>query len=160
MDINVRLVKKEELPVLERLLQLYLHDISLYFPIEFDGNSGLYLYDDLAKYFNDSNNYPYFIEYDGSIAGFILIDVVDNCNIVQEMFVINSYRSLGIGKVAINKIFDTYKGKWIIKVVPNSIKAEKFWNRTIDEYTCGNYCVEKVGKYNRAVFTFDNKDRR
>lgn len=159
MDIKVRLIKKEELLVLERLLQLYLHDISLYFPIEFDSDKGLYSYDDLSKYFNASNNYPYFIECNNSIVGFILIDVVDDCNIVQEIFVINNYKKLEIGKVAINKIFDTYKGKWIIKSLPKSEKAEKFWKRTIDAYTCGNYSVEKVGKYSRAVFTFDNKEK-
>lgn len=158
MNINVRLIKKTELLVLEKLLQLYLHDVSLYFPIDFDGKNGLYLYEDLSKYFNNSNNYPYFIEYNNSIVGFILIDGVDNCNVVQEIFVINNYKGLGIGGVAINKIFDTYKGNWIIKSLPKSEKAENFWNRIIYEYTCGNYSVEKVRKYNRAVFTFDNKE--
>ncbi len=156
MNIDVRLIKKEEIPILEKLLQLYLHDISLYFPIEFDSKNGVYLYEDLSKYFNNSNNYPYFIEYNDSIAGFILIDIIDNCNVVQEIFVMNNYKSLGIGRIAINKVFDAYKGKWIIKVVPNSIKAERFWDMVIKEYTKDNYFAEKVGKYNRAVFAFDN----
>ncbi len=55
-------IKQKELKVLERLMQLYLHDISLYFPIDFDEETGLYLYDSLDKYLDDSKNYGYFIK--------------------------------------------------------------------------------------------------
>ena len=36
MDINIEKVNSNEREQLERLLQLYLHDISLYFPITFN----------------------------------------------------------------------------------------------------------------------------
>ena len=60
MNNNIKLekVRLEDRNKLERLLQLYLHDLSLYFPITF--NSDIYQYEyDLDKYFID--NYAYFI---------------------------------------------------------------------------------------------------
>ena len=43
-------IKKEEKYKLENLLQMYLHDISLYFPIVFDSNKGKYEKELVGKY--------------------------------------------------------------------------------------------------------------
>lgn len=155
--MGLSLIKKEELIILERLLQLYLHDISFHFPVDFDENTGLYLCYSLDKYFDESNNYAYFIKFENKIAGFIFIDTDLNNLIVQEMFVLNNYKNKGIGKLAIFEIFNKHKGDWIIKSLPCSEPSERFWNRTINEYTKGKYNIERIGKYNRAVFTFNNK---
>jgi len=154
--LEIELIKEKCKATLERMLQLYLHDISLYFPIEFDDKTGVYKYDDLDKYFTNEANYAYFIRYEGNIVGFVLVDVADKQNIIQEMFVLNNYKSKGIGKDAVINIFNQYRGNWIIRSLPNSSKAENFWNKTIKEYTNNNFKVEHVGKYNRAVFTFNN----
>ncbi len=37
--LKLDIIKKEEIKILEKLLQLYLHDISLYFPMEFNSNT-------------------------------------------------------------------------------------------------------------------------
>ena len=49
-----------------------------------------------------------------------------------------------------------YKGNWVIKSLPCSPKSENFWNKTINKYTDGNFELEHIGKYNRAVFKFNN----
>ncbi len=152
-------IKQKDLEILERLLQLYLHDISKYFPIEFEENTGLYLYDGLDKYFDGSKNYAYFIKLEKKIAGFILVDSNENEKIIQEMFVLNHHKNKGIGKLAVCKVLENSKGNWIIKSLPNSEPAERFWDRTIKEYTNNSYHVEHVGRYNRAVFTFNNSDK-
>lgn len=43
-----------------------------------------------------------------------------------------------------------------IKVVPCSKIAESFWKNVVSEYTKGNFKLEYVGKYERAIFTFEN----
>jgi len=154
--VKIEKVENKDRVILEKMLQLYLHDISLYFTIEFDDKTGIYKYDDLDKYFINESNYAYFIRYEGNIVGFVLIDVADKQNIIQEMFVLNNYKSKGIGKDAVINIFNQYRGNWIIRSLPNSSKAENFWNKTIKEYTNDKFDVEHVGKYNRAVFTFNN----
>ncbi|MDO5569143.1 MAG: GNAT family N-acetyltransferase [bacterium] len=152
-------IQKEEENILKRLLQLYLHDISNYFTIDFDESSGLYLYDNLDKYFDNSNNYAYFIKNEQSLLGFMLIDSNDNEMIVQEIFILNQYKNKGIGKNAIYSVFNKHKGNWLIKSLPCSEPSERFWNRTIKEYTNNKYEVEHIGKYNRAVFRFNNLEK-
>lgn len=151
-------VKQKDIKILERLLQLYLHDVSNCFPIDFDENTGLYLYDSLDKYFDDSKNYAYFIKLEEKIAGFILVDTDETDIIIQEMFILNHHKNKGIGKLAVYEVLGKNKGSWVIKSLPSSEPAERFWNRTIKEYTNDNYHVEHVGRYNRAIFTFNNRD--
>ena len=52
MEIKIERVKISERKKLENLLQLYLHDLSLYFPIEFNSKTCKYEYD-LNKYFEN-----------------------------------------------------------------------------------------------------------
>lgn len=150
-------IDKSEEEKLNKLLQLYLHDLSYDFKIEFDSKTGLYLYNKLDKYFNKSGNHAYFIKIDDDIIGFVFVDKLNDGMCVQEFFVMNNYKRLGIGsKIAFN-LFDKFKGNWIVKAVPLSLRAENFWKSTINKYIKGNYKVKYVGKYNRAEFEFNNK---
>ncbi len=152
--IDIKKVKSNEREKLENLMQLYLHDLSFYFPIDFDSKTCKYEYD-LSKYFD--NNYAYFIKEDKNILGFILVDDNSDKNYeISEIFVLNNYKGKKIGEEAVIKVFDKYKGNWTIKAVPSSPVAESFWKKTINNYTNGNYKLEHTGKYDRAEFYFSN----
>lgn len=156
MNIDLEKVTKDEKNNLEKLLQLYLHDLSMYFPITFDSSKCEYVYDDLDKYFTD--NYAYLIKYENDICGFVLVDNNKNSNYeISEMFVLNNYKGKKIGENAVREIFDMYKGNWTIKAVPSSPIAENFWTKTISNYTNGNFKIEHTGKYARAELYFSNK---
>ena len=155
MNLEIKKVGLKEREKLEKLLQLYLHDLSLYFPISFNSDECKYEYD-LNKYFE--NDYAFFIELDHNILGFILVDYNKNNNYeISEMFVLNNYKGHKIGEQAVTKIFDMYKGNWTIKAVPSSPVAESFWKKVVDNYTNGNFKLEHTGKYNRAEIYFSNK---
>lgn len=155
MNVTLTKVNKNEKKLLNNLMQLYLHDLSLYFSIDFDSKTCQYKYN-LEAYFY--NNYAYFIKVNNEIVGFILINKLEEDNYeISEIFILNNYKNKKIGKKAVNQIFDIYKGKWQIKVVPSSPKAESFWKKTISTYTDNNYKLIHTGKYNRAEFYFNNK---
>lgn len=156
MDIELKEIHKNQKNKLEKLMQLYLHDLSIYFPIPFDSKKCEYLYDNLEKYFED--NFAFFIKYNNETCGFILVDNNGNDNYeISEMFVLNNYKRKKIGEKAVTKIFDMYKGNWTIKVVPSSLIAENFWTKTVNNYTNGNFKIEHTGKYARAELYFNNK---
>jgi len=155
MDIDIIKVNNKGREKLENLLQLYLHDLSYYFPADYDSNTCKYIYN-IDKYFKD--NYAYFITYNNDIIGFILLDDnKDNNYEISEIFVISNYRNKKIADIAVTKLFNKYKGNWTIKAVPNSPIAESFWTKTINNYT-SNYTVTHTGKYNRVEFYFNNKE--
>ena len=62
-------------------------------------------------------------------------------------------------EICAKDIFKKYRGDWIVKAVPLSTVAEKFWNNVINNYTNGNYNIDHIGKYNRAIFKFNNKNK-
>ena len=154
MNLEIKKVELKEREKLEKLLQLYLHDLSLYFPIPFNSDECKYEYD-LNKYFE--NDYAYFIESENNILGFVLVDDNGNRNYeISEMFVLNNYKGKKIGEQAVKKIFDMYRGNWGIKAVPLSPVAESFWIKTVKSYTNDNFKLEHTGKYDRAELYFDN----
>lgn len=155
MNIELIKVNKNERSKLEKLLQLYLHDLSLYFPLDFDSEKCEYDYD-LDKYFD--NDFAYFIKSSNNILGFILIDNNGNYNYeISEIFVLNNYKEKQIGTKAVIKVFDLYRGNWTIKAVPKSKVAEKFWIKVVSEYTNDNYKLSHTGKYDRVELNFSNK---
>ena len=142
MNIELIKVNKNEKEKLEKLLQLYLHDLSIYFPLDFDSEKCEYKYD-LDKYFN--NDFAYFIKSDNNILGFILIDNNGESNYeISEMFVLNNYKNKKVGTIS------------VIKAVPKSKIAEKFWVKVVSEYTNNNYELYHTGKYDRAELYFSN----
>ena len=152
--IDIKKVRSNEKEKLENLMQLYLHDLSFYFPIDFNSKTCKYEYE-LSKYFD--NNYAYFIKENNNIVGFVLIDNNSNNNYeISEIFVLNNYKGNKIGEEAVIKVFDKYKGNWTIKAVPSSPVAESFWKKTIKNYTNDNFKLEHTGKYARAEFYFSN----
>lgn len=156
MDITLKEIELEKKDILNNLMQLYLHNISLNFPMDFDSNTGMYGYDDIEKYFENDNNKAFFILKENEIAGFMLIDLSDEKNIVQEMFILNNYKRKGVGKIAVSILFDKFRGNWEIKSLPCSESAEKFWISLVKEYTNDQFNLKYVGKFNRAVLTFNN----
>ena len=154
MNIVVEKISKKDKEKLERLIQLYLHDLSLCFTISFNSDVCKYDYN-LDKYFED--NYAYFIKSNDNILGFILVDDNKNGNYeISEIFVLNNYKHKKVGEQAVIKIFNKHKGNWIIKAVPSSIVAESFWKKVIGKYTNNDYELKYTGKYNRPEFYFCN----
>lgn len=154
--MNLELVKLNKREELENLLQVYLNEINEFFPI--DKINGKYVYESLDKYFNYSGNNAYFILNGNEIAGFMLVTSEGKEKVIQELFILDKYKHQGIGKKAVFNLLDNVKCKWIIRVVPTSPVAENFWINIIKEYTNGNFNLERVGKYNRAIIKFNSKN--
>ena len=142
--------------ILDRLFQLYYHDISLEFPLDLDNETMLYEVDDLSKYFEGDNNKGYFIKYEDKIAGFVLVDLYEDKNVIDQIFVLNNFKGHGLAKQVVFIVFDKFKGNWEIKAVPESKRAEGFWLKVVNEYTNGDYTEERIGRYNRLMLTFNN----
>ncbi len=149
----LKTVKFSEYKKMERLLQLYLHELSFFVDLALD-DAFNYNYPYLTNYFNEENRKILFVENDTNIIGFVMLEI-GKTNFIHELFILNKYRKTGIGEKVVFALFDEYKGNWDIKVVPNSVLAEKFWTKGISEYT-SNFNLEYIGTYNRAHFTFSN----
>lgn len=82
---------------------------------------------------------------DGKPAGFDLVATGDYALKGMEyyvfgFFLLRPYRGKDTASIAAKEIFDKLSGKWGLYVALSGInsRAEKFWRKTINNYTKGN----------------------
>lgn len=74
---------------------------------------------------------------------------------IAEFLIIPQYRRKHIGKKVAIEIFEKYKGYWEIEPIKNSNEAYSFWEKTIEEYTNGNYNIKN--NETEEIFIFNNQ---
>jgi predicted acetyltransferase len=117
-------------PVIERLIQLYLHDMTEFNPYAI-GRDGLYEYDFLDRFWQ----HPYLLLSGDELAGFAL--VIDNCPVtgaapcrfMAELFVLKQYRRIGLASAACADLIARHPGLWHIGVIERNATAASFWRR-------------------------------
>ena len=162
MEVQVREAPNEHKPVFERLMQLYLHDLS-----EFDGTDvdevGLFRYQYLEHYWYEPNRFPFLIYCDGKLAGLALVNShtvlleQGKARSIAEFFVMGKYRRQGVGKRAAFNIFDRFPGKWEVGEMQANTTSHQFWRAVIGEYTDGKFSETSLNNpsWHGPVQTFD-----
>jgi len=166
LDIQVQTAQFKDRPILEHLMQLYLHDFSEFERADVN-SEGLYEYEYLDLYWEEDQRHPFLIYVDGCIAGFVLVNKVvylsenKGANAIAEFFVMRKYRRMGVGKSAALKIFDKFPGKWEVQETKRNIPAQKFWRKIIAEYTNGQFSEARPAEkpFIGAIQSFDNSNQ-
>ena len=137
LDVTVAPMPATQRPLLERLLQLYLHDFSEYTGIgsRYGGvdEAGQFAYPPgLDAYWQDPSHTPMLIRADDIIAGFMLLhqwSALDQPldHAVAEFFVLRKYRRTHVGTRAAHCVFGRYPGRWEVAVAGYNQAALLFW---------------------------------
>lgn len=144
MNVELRQAQLEDREILSNLLEKYDYEFSQYDNRDVN-KLGLYGYQYLDYYWTEKNRWAYFIEVDGKLAGFVMVndypEVEDRKTdfVISEFFVIYKYRRSGIGKQAFFKVLNLHKGTWQLKRHPKNMPSVYFWNKAVNEYTNGKY---------------------
>lgn len=154
---------ENQLPLLENLWNLYLHDFTDYLDEEVD-EQGRYAFDyDMRRYFNAPGFWPYVPRVAGRIAGFALVSSRiyqrrGEGRQVDEFFILRRYRRKGIGRSVAFQMYDTYRGYWETAAIGPNVPAQHFWRRVIGDYTDGRFEEVPVRGQDMdiLVFTFDS----
>jgi predicted acetyltransferase len=127
MPTTLRPIGDDDRPVLERLWQLYRHDLSELRDTH-PNDEGLFKPGRLPSYFGDPNRCGYFIESDTGLAGFVLVDgVIEEARGMGEFFVLRSARRRGIGHDAAIEALRLHPGRWEIAFQEENRGAARFW---------------------------------
>lgn len=143
MKIDLKQVEADEKEILRNLLEKYDYEFSQWNKRDVN-KLGLYGYDYLDCYWTENNRFAFFILVDNNLAGFAMVndypETAEKTDYsLAEFFVMIKYRRNGVGKIAANKIFNMFHGKWQLKRHPHNIPSVHFWNKVVSEYTSGNY---------------------
>jgi predicted acetyltransferase len=142
LDLAIDPAAPTERAVLDRLLQLYLHDFS-----EFAGPAsphglvdaaGRFDYVWLDLYWREPGRIPLLVRIDGHLGGFVLLNRFSVLgrpadHVVAEFFVMRKYRHSGVGRRVASSVFARYPGSWEVAVAGYNRPAQEFWRRVVAE---------------------------
>jgi len=176
MKIEIILSNNKNSNIIKNLYPLYLYDLS-----EIYGNvpNEYGIYEDKPiktleeqcdvqdVWFQKPDQlFPFIFFVDEKPAGFALVATGEHAPrgadyYVYEFFLLRQYRGKDIAEISAKQVFDKFQGKWELYTNPSSSnkKGQSFWNKTINNYTLGNF--EKVfgttfdGE--KLIFRFNNK---
>jgi predicted acetyltransferase len=119
----------DDQPVVRRLLELYLHDFSLFTGADVD-RDGRFGYPYLDAYWRDSDRKPFLFRVDGRWAGFALVRTGVPHD-MAEFFIMRKYRRGGVGSAAARDLFARFPGAWQVRQMRANVDATSFWRRAI-----------------------------
>ncbi|MGW0392761.1 GNAT family N-acetyltransferase [Streptomyces sp. NPDC003042] len=131
--LSLRPAGEELRPVVERLAQLYRHDMS-----EFLGYlpsaDGRFAFDALALFFGDPGREVLLIEYGSTYAGFVLTRrTSEGDTSISAFFVVRALRRRGVGRRAALELLTSRPGRWAIAFQDPNTGAARFWRGVATE---------------------------
>lgn len=129
---------------LANLLELYIHDLSAFYPHVELGDDGRFGYPQLPLYWSEPDRrFPFLIRHGDRVTGFALAkrgspvsrdpEVLD----VVEFFVLRQHRRGGIGRAAALQLWQQLPGSWTVRVSEGNLGALDFWSGVVAEATNG-----------------------
>jgi predicted acetyltransferase len=135
---TLRPLSQDDRSVVERLGQLYAHDLSEFRGTMPDG-SGRFKAGRLPTYFDDPDRCGYLVltesaDGDTVIAGFAMVrGVTEPRRVVGEFFVVRAARRRGVGREAGRQLLERHPGAWEIPFQDENPGAARFWRRLATE---------------------------
>lgn len=152
-------------PLLANLLELYIHDMSAFFPDVELGPDGRFGYAKLPLYFSEpARRFAYLIRHGERVVGFALatrgspVDPDPEVLDVAEFFVARAHRRHGVGARAALLLWRSLPGRWTVRVAASNTGAVDFWRGAIAELTQGTAVEETHATASRdwQIFRFES----
>ena len=142
MKVELRAANENDRDCIEMLMQFYHYDASEWIALDVNTN-GRYDFRSVDRFWQEPNQFPFFIWVDSAIAGFAVVDkdVTDagsDMN-VGYLFVMRRFRGQGVGRNAAHQLFAQFRGCWEVYEVKENLDAIHFWRRVIGEFTQGKF---------------------
>lgn len=157
VEVSIEKVSLENKSRLSKMIAVYLKELSKY-----RANQDNKEYKYLNLYFSRPERLPFFVKTGSSIVGFVLVILRDPLSDVKrhtiaEFYIKPKFRNKGIGRTTAKKIFDMFRGPWIIRQLEGN-PSRYFWEKIVDEYTQGNFRKVKLNddKWKGFAQLFDN----
>ena len=140
MRVDVVAARPEDVPILRRLMQLYLYELFTIAGWDI-GADGLYgSARRTESFWTDGTHQSFLITVDRKLAGFVIVGEHSHffgpgTRQLSEFFVLRTYRRRGIGGQAATRVFDMFPGKWEVIQLGRNTEAQAFWRSVIGRYT-------------------------
>ena len=155
----IKVAELRDKETIYNLMQFYFYDFSEYIDLQVNDNGVFGQYAYLDSYWEESRRFPYLIQKEDKLAGFVLVSEVQEANnpywSISEFFILKRFRLDGLGKLAAYQIFEKHKGDWQVSQIEANKPAQRFWRNVIGEYSKKQYTERK--EEGRVIQSFSNK---
>lgn len=126
-------VDDQNRPVVERLWQLYRHDMSSFLG-SLPDPAGCYTPGRLPSYFDDADRCGYLLTSGSQLAGFaFVIGTKSEPRIMGDFFVVRALRRGGVGRAAARAVLAAHPGDWEVPFQEVNAGAARFWRQLATE---------------------------
>lgn len=133
--VGLRELTPEDDPLIDRLWQLYVHDLSQSRG-SLPNEHGLFKLGHLAWFREDPDAWKGFlVTYDGAPAGFAFVGVKweTDKRTIGEFFVVRAVRRHGVGEFVARSLIERFPGTWEIAFQDDNPGAPEFWKRVVTD---------------------------
>jgi predicted acetyltransferase len=126
--VELELVSEESRPIVENLLQLYIHDLS-HFRLTRPDEAGRFNHDDrYALFFTDPDRCAYIFRDASGPVGFGLVrGLREPRRLMAGFFIVRGVRRLGVGRHVALAMLRQHVGVWEIPFQDENVGAARFW---------------------------------
>jgi predicted acetyltransferase len=130
-SVALELARAESRPVVENLVQLYIHDLSQ-FRFSRPDEAGRFNHDDrYVPYFSDPDRCVYLFRDDSGPVGFGLVrGLNERRRLMAGFFIVRGVRRHGVGRDAALAMWQRHPGVWEIPFQDENAGAARFWRET------------------------------
>jgi predicted acetyltransferase len=157
---EVRVAPVEERVPIQRMLELYQHDLSDIWDQDLDSH-GEYGYA-LDRFWDTEGFHPFVATVGGKYAGFALVNQAVRVGThgywMDQFFVLKKYRHQGVGMFLAHSVFAALPGRWEVGQMPANLTAQRFWREAIGKYTGGRFRERQVdaGRWQGVIQVFES----
>jgi predicted acetyltransferase len=141
-ELSVRPVEVAERPVLDRLWQLYMHDLSAFRGSLPDAEGRFSTR--VPDYLDDPDALAALIRTGETPVGFVLVrGLAGEPHTLGEFFVIRSVRRAGVGAAAARQVMLGRPGRWQIAFQDENPRGARFWRRLATDLAGSTWTEER-----------------
>ncbi|VVP80314.1 hypothetical protein PS918_02231 [Pseudomonas fluorescens] len=145
-SIALHAAQRDELQIIENLMQFYTYDFSEWLPLQL-GEHGFFNIRPLPDYWRNAATRPFLIQVDGELAGFVTVD--DETHLpgarynIGYLFVARRFRGQGVARFVVSTLLSRFPGQWQIFHIDANPPARRFWAGVMPGLTGGEFTLHQ-----------------
>jgi predicted acetyltransferase len=145
-SIELHAAQRDELEIIENLMQFYTYDFSEWLPLTL-GENGFFNILPLPDYWRKPSTRPFLIRVAGELAGFVTVD--DETHLpgaehnIGYLFVSRRFRDQGVAKFVVSTLFSRFIGQWQILFIEANQPAKQFWAAVMPNLSAGMFTLHQ-----------------
>jgi len=160
-EITLHAAQRDDREVLDRLMQLYLHDFSEWLPLKL-GERGFFDVPPTWDYWDAADTQAFLVRVSGELAGFIAVD--RNVQLsgaeynISYFFLARRWRGQGVAQLVVSALLSRLPGQWQIFHLDANLAAGRFWARVMPLLTDGAFSRHRqaLDRYPCTFYRFES----